>query len=548
MTLSVSLGREWAQPLLRWLALAAFALLIFLPGFATLPVIDRDEARFVQASRQMVQSGDYIDIRFQDEARHKKPVGIYWLQTLSVAASGQGEAAPLWVYRLPSLAGAVLAVVLVAVIGIPMFGTGPAFLAAAVFAAGFVIGGEARIPKTDAALLATILIAQAALARFWLQKDVRQAWTYAFWLAIAASVLIKGPIGPMVSGLTVAALVLWDRRAGWLRPLAAPIPILLALAIALPWFVAITLRSDGGFWQASVGADLLAKVASGQEGKGAPPGTYLLLMVFTFWPATALLLLSAPQIWAARRDRATGFLIAWVVPVWIVHEAIPTKLLHYTLPVFPALALLAVGHLPKALQSAPRWLRVFSGLAMLPGIALGAGVVYGATVTDAPKALWLAAAGVAAAILAMTLAWRALAQGAAVPLVLACAAMGALLHAALFPAVARMPALWPTDQAMAIADEIAASQNCAAPILTSWGYSEPSVVWRGGVETRLLAASTPLDQVMRPGPCKVLLRNSASDTAETPIPGCRPAGSVEGLAIGAGDWVTLQVLDCRGAP
>ncbi|OYX23063.1 MAG: hypothetical protein B7Z10_12070, partial [Rhodobacterales bacterium 32-66-7] len=60
----------------RWLALVVFALLTFLPAFASLPVTDRDEARFTQASRQMVESGDLIDIRFQDEARHKKPIGI----------------------------------------------------------------------------------------------------------------------------------------------------------------------------------------------------------------------------------------------------------------------------------------------------------------------------------------------------------------------------------------------------------------------------------------------------------------------------------------
>ena len=57
------------------------AALLFLPGFFTIPPIDRDEARFAQATKQMVESGDFIDIRFQDDVRYKKPVGIYWLQT-----------------------------------------------------------------------------------------------------------------------------------------------------------------------------------------------------------------------------------------------------------------------------------------------------------------------------------------------------------------------------------------------------------------------------------------------------------------------------------
>ena len=70
----------WAPTRARSRLLLAVALLCFLPGFFSIPPIDRDEARFAQATKQMVESGDYVDIRFQDEVRYKKPVGIYWLQ------------------------------------------------------------------------------------------------------------------------------------------------------------------------------------------------------------------------------------------------------------------------------------------------------------------------------------------------------------------------------------------------------------------------------------------------------------------------------------
>src|SRR6201987_1677679 len=88
----------------------------FLPGFVSIAPIDRDEARFAQATKQMIESGDYVDIRFQDEVRYKKPVGIYWLQ------AGVGKTAGLlglaqartttWLYRIPSLIGAIAAVLL----------------------------------------------------------------------------------------------------------------------------------------------------------------------------------------------------------------------------------------------------------------------------------------------------------------------------------------------------------------------------------------------------------------------------------------------------
>src|SRR3954447_25726156 len=91
-------------------------LLLFLPGFFNIPAIDRDEARFAQATKQMVESSDFVDIRFQDDVRYKKPVGIYWLQSAvleTASALGLPRAQlRIWIYRIPSLIGAVGAVLL----------------------------------------------------------------------------------------------------------------------------------------------------------------------------------------------------------------------------------------------------------------------------------------------------------------------------------------------------------------------------------------------------------------------------------------------------
>lgn len=532
-----------------WLALVLFALLAFLPAIAALPVTDRDEARFVQASRQMLETGDYVDIRFQDEPRYKKPIGIYWLQSAAALATGEGADAPLWVYRLPSLVGAVLSVMLVAVVGTPLFGRPTALLAAALFAGGVVIGGEARIAKTDAALLATILVSQAALARLYLQQITGRGVVYAFWLAIAVGTLIKGPIGPLVPALTALTLSALDRRTDWLRPLWSPWPMLLALVLALPWFVAITLRSDGAFWLGSVGADLLPKIASAQEGKGAPPGSYLVLLWLTFWPATPLLVLALPTIWRARRDPATRFCLAWAIPVWLVYEAIPTKLIHYTLPVFPALALVTVAHLPKGLASASRLLRGMAALAIVPGLALGVAVVAFAIAHEALPAAGCALAGLAGSLVAIGIAFRAALGTSPFALAGHAALAGAFLHVGLISAAARIPALWPTQEAMHVANQIAASQGCYRPIVTGWGYGEPSLVWHGGQRTKLYPASASVSEAVRPSACQVVVH--ARDGATAPMPliqGCRTAGTVTGLAIGAGRWVKLDVLDCRGDP
>ena len=97
-------------------ALVLISLACFLPGFASLQPMDRDEPRYAQASKQMLETGDFVDIRFQDEARHKKPVGIYWMQSAAVAlgdALGVPEArTTIALYRLPSLFGALATVLL----------------------------------------------------------------------------------------------------------------------------------------------------------------------------------------------------------------------------------------------------------------------------------------------------------------------------------------------------------------------------------------------------------------------------------------------------
>jgi 4-amino-4-deoxy-L-arabinose transferase-like glycosyltransferase len=91
--------------------LLVLSLVCFLPGIVSLQPMDRDEPRFAQASKQMLETGDFVDIRFQSEARHKKPVGIYWLQSGAVAAAealGVPQArTTIAVYRIPSLIGAI---------------------------------------------------------------------------------------------------------------------------------------------------------------------------------------------------------------------------------------------------------------------------------------------------------------------------------------------------------------------------------------------------------------------------------------------------------
>src|SRR5882762_2789413 len=235
--------------------LVALCLIAFLPGFFTIPPLDRDEARFAQATKQMLESGDYVDIRFQDESRYKKPVGIYWLQA-GVVKLGEAAGVPrahtrIWLYRLVSLAGAIGAVLATYWAALGFVSRRAALLAAIMMASSLLLGVEARLAKTVAMVLLTAVVAMGALGRIYLAAQAGQGgetshpWRAPaiFWTALAAGVLLKGPLILMFAGLTIAALVALDRSAAWLMRLkpAAGIPWMLLLV--LPWFVAIVVKS-----------------------------------------------------------------------------------------------------------------------------------------------------------------------------------------------------------------------------------------------------------------------------------------------------------------
>ena len=114
------------------------------------------------------------------------------------------------------------------------------------------------------------------------------------------------------------------------------------MLLVLPWFLAIVQPSGGEFFAESVGHDLLSKVVSGQEAHGAPPGYYFVLFWVTFFPARHWPDGGA-RIWAARREKGAKFLLCWIVPAWIVLELVITKLPHYVLPLYPAIAILIAG-------------------------------------------------------------------------------------------------------------------------------------------------------------------------------------------------------------
>ncbi len=486
------------------LLLVTFCLLLWLPGWFSLPPGDRDESRFAQATKQMVESGDAVDIRNGAEARNRKPIGIYWLQLPGAAAAraiGIAHNNPIWPYRLPSLAGALLAVLAVQGMGRRLFGREAALLAAASLAASVLLTVETHIAKTDAALLGATTVVMLLLAQAYLTERLSALQAGVFWLALGAGVLIKGPITPMVAGLTVVMLAVADRRAAWLRTLRPAWGVPLALAVVLPWFIAIGIATHGAFFREAVGGDLGNKLAGGDDAHGAPPGFHLALLSLTLFPAGWTVLRALPSAWAARRTPATRFLLAWAVPAWLVFEAVPTKLPHYILPLVPALCLLAARWLlDPARRPTPRWLAWLSTTLFVAAAALlGLGAAALPVALQAPW--WLGLPALAAAVLLLTLVLPALRRDA----VLRAACLGLAASVPLYAAILglELPRLTPLWLAPRVEAALAAHADVTG--FAAAGFAEPSLMFLCGTGTRMLGDGAEAADFLAAAPGRVVL-------------------------------------------
>ena len=506
----------------------------------------------------MIESGNYVDIHYQEQDFYKKPAGINWLQAgvvkTAVALGMPSAMTSIWVYRIPSLIGAVAAVLLTYWTALAVIGRRPAVLAALMLAASVMFDLQGRLARTDEVLMAVFLAALGAMARIYLAErrtpGTAKGWLLPaiFWTAIAAGVLLKGPFILLFMGLIAAVLVVTDRSIRWVWTLR-PIPeVIWLVVLLLPWVAAIVSRTGMSFFADSIGHDMLGKVAEGQESHGAPPGYYLVLFVVTFFPAAVLATLAAPRAWALRREPWVRFLLAWIVPAWIIFELVPTKLPHYVLPLYPAIAILIAEAIDSGKLSRNRWLVLGTvGWFLIPLILSGlaiAGLVY--LTGDLGLLAWPFA--LAATVLGY-LAWRRYeAEGAEAALLRASAAsilMGIAVAGIALPA---MIPLFPSVQLARVAE----AAGCPRPMVASVGYDEPSLVFLLGTETKLTDPFGAVD-FLKPGGCRLAFVDSQLEfffTKQAEKLGLRfqRGPVIEGFNYSKGRRISMVVFRPAAAP
>lgn len=379
--------------------LTILCLAVYLPGLRAIPPIDRDESRFAQASRQMFESlalpdshkvsgfhdGGLAVPKIQDRPRLNKPPLIYYLQSASAAIFTGGDPSrdAIWMYRLPSALCSTIAVLLTWYLGSRLFDDLTGLLGAALLAICPMLVWDAHQARADQLLLACTTSAVVSLWSIRARPTAAGATPYLLaawlWTSIALGILAKGPVTPMVVGLTVVCFSGVARDWRWLKRTKPLLGAGVLLIFIAPWLVLVAHQIGAGTLWKTLVSETLGRSAAPREGHFGPPGYHLLLSAVLLWPGSLLLLgafirtwrlavrLPPPETDSTRRQRwrtlptrwrqrVLGrerelFLMCWIAPAWLVFELVMTKLPHYTMPMYPALALLSAAAIVDAARA-----------------------------------------------------------------------------------------------------------------------------------------------------------------------------------------------------
>ncbi|MEP6822814.1 MAG: glycosyltransferase family 39 protein, partial [Chthoniobacterales bacterium] len=376
------------QPAIRNFALLFLGTVLFnIAGSWTLPLIDRDEPRFAEASREMLQRGDYVVPYFNNRFRFDKPPLTYWCQSASYRVFGENDFAA----RLPSAIAAALTAVVLLAWGRRVGKERVGWWAALIFSLCLQTFIHARAAVADmwlvlfmtAAHWAGYELLRSSLGEKHATSNVQRStfneqgttmasrWWWIFYVALALGFLAKGPIGwmPLLT-LGVVRFMAPDLRVA--RRFHFFAGMLLAFLLVGLWGIPALWRTEGLFLDVGIGKHVVGRSFVAMEGHGggklwsylATLPFYFVLIFVSFAPWSIKLPWLAKKLWR-QCDAVDCYLIAGVAMIFVVFTLVKTKLPHYTLPAIPLLALL----MAKALAGLPESRRFVRRTVLAGGVA-----------------------------------------------------------------------------------------------------------------------------------------------------------------------------------
>ena len=329
------------------------AALLYSLGNWSLPLIDRDEPRFAEASREMRQSGDFLLPRLNGEYRFDKPPLIYWCQVLAYDILGENDFAA----RLPSAIFAALTAVATLIYSSRIFGPRIGLWSGILFATSLQVFIHSRAAVADMPLVFFFL---AATWADWerLRKPDSAFWRWTFYLSLGLGFLAKGPVALLPVFFAPIQSFL-NHSPYRFRFRSAIQGVLVVLVVIGLWGVPALIATHGEYLKIGIGRHVFLRSLQPMESHGVAGiwgymlflPYYLVVTFFSFFPWCLFLPGCVKRLWA-HREPDENYLLGPILIVFLVFTLIQTKLPHYVLPAYPMLAMLTAR---QAEQS--RWAR-----------------------------------------------------------------------------------------------------------------------------------------------------------------------------------------------
>jgi alpha-glucosidase (family GH31 glycosyl hydrolase)/4-amino-4-deoxy-L-arabinose transferase-like glycosyltransferase len=337
------------RPGLALLVVVGVAAALDLFGIRERILIVGDESLYAAAAREMLERADWLVPSFNYQPRYQKPILIYWLIGASYQLFGVSEAAA----RLPSAVFGSLLCALVFALGRKLADTLTGLAAGLVMATSVATVGLSRAVMTDVILCA---FTTAAITGFVFAESERERGGSGRWptllacVALAGGLLTKGPVAVLIPALVWLPWLAWRGALGrFLRRRELWIGAALFALLAAPWFIAVHLRTQGAFTRHALGYETLERFfGEAVSSASLPWWGYLATLWPAFFPWSAFLpsaliaLLGRARRAAAEgaRDPLAALAVWWAAVVFVFFSLGATRVVTYTFPAFPALALL----------------------------------------------------------------------------------------------------------------------------------------------------------------------------------------------------------------
>ena len=347
----------WALPAL--LALAAFiAFFLNLGGF---PLFDVDEGAFSEATREMLERGDYVTTYLNGNLRFDKPILVYWLQAVCASLFGIGT----FSFRLPSALAALGWMAAILVFTRRQTGRITGYAAALFATTAIGVSVIGRAATADALLNLFLALTMFDLFRYMRQPLARYRYRACLWMGLG--LLTKGPVALAIPcAASAIAFLLHGRLRDWLRAVLDPAGWAILLAVAGPWYVLEYLRQGQAFIDGFLMRHNVERFMSPLQGHSGNPFYYLPAALLLLLPHTGLFIRILPALRKMRDNPLDTFLWSWFLFVLVFFSFAKTKLPHYLLyGVTPLFVLMAMHR--HALRS--RWL-AFVPPFLLPSLAV----------------------------------------------------------------------------------------------------------------------------------------------------------------------------------